>query len=395
MFIQKIVHNNIKSNKGLTFIELSISMILLSVIALSATLFYTSLYKSSKIKDTEKILDKVEEALNIYVLKNGHLPCPADQTIDVQNSSFGEEKTREAGGECNNSYVSNGIYYGVVPTKILGLSNKYALDAWDNKISYFVRGDFAKNLTTFTTTPYNETSNVDIEIKTNGYNAATSSVTEYNAIYVLASHGYNGRGAYKNDGGQIKFSVLSGESGTSDESYESEYANIYIPSFNRTKVQDLYDQNFDDIVRFKTKYGLIYDAGWEGVGCLGDEIDDTEYSINGTDFTWSGNSVTEVGDSLPSNILCSVPTGNYVSLNPNTPNTPEKVCGPYGEWSNTVYECVHGCDFNVGGTNYYIADGDSMSFNCPVGQIGQVVYSCSATESSENVVEDDSGCITL
>ena len=89
MSIKLTAHRKLKNNKGLTFVELSIALLLLSVIAVSTTLFYSSLYNSKAVSVTEKHLDKVEQALNIYVLENGHLPCPADPVEDIRSSGFG------------------------------------------------------------------------------------------------------------------------------------------------------------------------------------------------------------------------------------------------------------------------------------------------------------------
>ncbi|MFC1659446.1 hypothetical protein ACFL0U_02670 [Pseudomonadota bacterium] len=375
MNILQIAHKKFfKNSNGLTFMELSIAILLLSIIATATTLFYTSLYESKVVSTTEENLYKIERALNAYLLENGHLPCPANPTTDVRAFGFGTEET--VGGKdtaCNGALSSNDIYYGVVPVKALKLRNKYALDGWGNKISYFVRLDFATDEATFTTTSYNSATN--LEIYSNG---TTGTETEANAIYVLVSHGYNGRGAYSDDGGQIEFSTKVGES-VLDESYLSEETNIYQSSFDSILVQDLYDENFDDILLFKTKMDLVYDAGWEGIGCLGDEIDDTEYSVNGTDMGWTGATITDIGVSLASDTDCSVPSGNYVSLNPNTVNTPERVCGPYGQWSNVVYECILGCVVSI--TNpapdtYYMAEGTDVYEECPPGEVGQIIHSC-------------------
>lgn len=378
MHIQQIVHKNIfKNHKGLTFMELSIAILLLSIIATSATLFYTSLYETNGVSLTEERLKVVQKAINIYVLEKGHLPCPADPAVDVKSSGFGGENLSTPGdtdSECT-GLSSDDIYFGAVPTKALNLSNKYALDGWGNKISYFVRLDFATDESTFTTTTYNSSTN--LTINTNGTTGGT--VVESNAIYALVSHGYNGRGAYTNSGGQIAFTTRAGE-GVGEESYLSEDTNRYQSTFDETLVQDLYDENFDDFIVFKTKMSLIYDAGWEAIGCLGNEISNTEYSVNGTNITWTGSAITEIGDSLASDVDCSTPTGDWVSLNPNAgnDNKPERVCGPYGRWSNIIYECILGCVVNVDTPSYmaYIPAGSELYEECPTGESGEIIHTC-------------------
>jgi prepilin-type N-terminal cleavage/methylation domain-containing protein len=359
----------LKRNRGFTFIELSISLFLMSIIAISMVAISNAVSTYNKKKLTEQKLNKIEQAISIFLTNNERLPCPASLLLDDSQSTFGVEDTSFGAG-ITESGTSNKLAYGQVPTKTLNLSDEYAFDGWGNKISYAVQDDFASTTTdNFEKTHYDT---AQIIIKSDGVSG--ENVTT-DAIYVLISHGENGYGAYNSSGSQIP---ISG----SGAGYNAELTNIISAgTFDDTFVQDLYNTDFDDIVRHKTKKQAIYSAGWEGIKCLGDS------AISG----YSGYSDTLFSeDEVIYGAVCSTDT---YSLNPADTNKPQKICGRYGEWSEEMYPCQGGCQVSITNPSpetKNILDGQQIQEECPTGEIGRIVHTCSGT-----TVTPTDECITF
>jgi len=263
---------------GFTLVELSIVVVILGILALSAIPMSASLLTNARVKDTEQKLDAIENALEAFVIENGRLPCPAglkkvtsdidEDTGDIdEDTGFG----RELGGgssDCIDSdtsgcTLSGTLYYGAVPTRDLGLPDSAGSDGWGNKISYVVEGAFAE------TDGFSKTSSSAATINVQTKSGSSTPDLTTDGVYLLVSHGANGYGAFPlNSTNQIN-------NGSSSEETLNQYSD------SRSGVifmQYYYNENFDDYVRYKTKMQIVMDIDWQDVGCANDgTYEDTSY----------------------------------------------------------------------------------------------------------------------
>ena len=242
--------------KAFSLIELSIAIIVISVV-ITGILSVVGVNKNnSNIKITNDRIKVINRALGEFVRVNKRLPCPASiKAIKITDATYGAEGT--AAGTCT---AGTGVYlstatgatkmvYGMVPTKTLGLSSDYGEDNFGNKIAYIVDKDYTSS-TTFSTA-----STVIIGQKyVNG--ALTTDVA--NAIYALVSYGANQSGAFS-----AKTSNQNAASSDADEMYNdaisfndaaktANFSQILVKSTERSTV-------FDDIVYYRNRDDFLKD----------------------------------------------------------------------------------------------------------------------------------------
>ena len=68
------------AERGFTLIEMAIVMVVIGLLLSGGILALAPVVQNSKTTDTNSRLDRVEQALLVYVIQNGCLPCPADPT---------------------------------------------------------------------------------------------------------------------------------------------------------------------------------------------------------------------------------------------------------------------------------------------------------------------------
>lgn len=183
--------------------ELSVVLAILAVFAGGAATFLNSDKKGKNISFTNTRLEEIDESIKRYFVKNGHIPCPASLTTAESNASFGTSTdcndTAPAGTtdiDAFSGQTEDQIRIGMVPFRELGLSPRYAYDAWNNRISYTVVKDLAisKDMyDEFITTSDNGI--IQVIDSPSGDPLIPGDETVYIA-YVLISHGSDNRGAY-------------------------------------------------------------------------------------------------------------------------------------------------------------------------------------------------------
>jgi len=115
------VDNRLKrrlDDTGFTLIEMAIVIILVGVIISIAATALPPLILSSKIKKTEALLEKVDNAIQGYSMVHHRLPFAANAPDGIE---------------------SNDLFVGYLPYHTLGLSS--GIDAWGNVIRYAVYGE--------------------------------------------------------------------------------------------------------------------------------------------------------------------------------------------------------------------------------------------------------------
>jgi len=278
-----------KKNSGFTFLELSVVMLVIGILILGSTTGSITILKNARIRATQKRLDLVELALTNYLIENKRLPCPAGLRIIDSEATVGQEisdchlviingSDDKTGVYINNTdfsdeYSSN-IVFGAVPAVTLGLPKENMKDAWDQKFGYAVD----KRLT--------QTSVEDIGINTN-FRSTTPTIrittdttgtdltTE--AAYMLISYGEDMEGSfsyYVNE--QIDYPTASATSQEQENILDVDVLLNLIDDetgdketpFVNSFVNYVYDENFDDLIRYKTRIQLARETKWEDIGCI-------------------------------------------------------------------------------------------------------------------------------
>ena len=93
-----------KRNKGFTLVEIAIVLTVAGILLYAAVNIGAARYESSRIVETQKRLDVIENALSIYVKSNHKFPCPANGTAAVGSASFGVSAI--SGVTCNANFTT-------------------------------------------------------------------------------------------------------------------------------------------------------------------------------------------------------------------------------------------------------------------------------------------------
>ncbi len=256
---------------GFTLVELSIVIIILSIMLGGIMAVVTQEVRRTKQAELKTKLAAIEAALIQFRKVNNRIPCPADGLTLPNTANFGIEGINAGACTTGSTYNVNGNrtavanptanYYnssyanvagGVLPVATLGLPDEYMFDPWGGRFTYVVdRRATAANA--FTT--YDVSSTTIGAIRVN----AASGIRTLSAIVVIVSHGENGHGAYQYSG--VRKSIGS--------THASELANCHCTSagadgvFNTNTVPFVMQaavssgtniaNNFDDTVVYYTR----------------------------------------------------------------------------------------------------------------------------------------------
>lgn len=267
-----------KKNNAFTMIELAIVVIIMALLLAGGFEGAKFFLLQNQIKATLTKMSAIQNALDIYVIQNGKLPCPAG--LKTSNGI--------AATSCSGSNPTTGISYisspptatGGVPYETLNIPADLAYDAWKNKFTYKVAYAATTNIRKMNNT------STKIYLYNNIY--STSYQITNQVVYSIASHGPNKKGGYNaNTNTQISTSGLS-----TNELYNTTGYSMNIYFSNKKKG--------DDLVRYKTAMQLLTDTNIEDVSC---------YIISSTITTLASN------NSISPTPTFSIPSGNYLDYN--------------------------------------------------------------------------------
>ena len=124
------------SQRGFTLIEMAFVIILIGLIVSGGLFAFTPMLQKARINQTNANLDQIESALELFVIRNSRLPCPADGSLTISDTSgnYGLEQP-QGGGTCTITGAN-----AVIPWKTLGMDESYSLDGWATRVSYWPSG---------------------------------------------------------------------------------------------------------------------------------------------------------------------------------------------------------------------------------------------------------------
>lgn len=126
---------NKETQKGFTLIEMTIAMLILSLLVAFATVAFSSLLRRNFEKKTFADMEVIADAMAVYAQKHMRVPCPADPT-GAGPENFGMERGSNGNvfGQCDTIALS----VGMLPFATLGLPQKMTLDRFGNMLTYHV-----------------------------------------------------------------------------------------------------------------------------------------------------------------------------------------------------------------------------------------------------------------
>jgi prepilin-type N-terminal cleavage/methylation domain-containing protein len=225
----------IRHAAGFTLVELAVVLLILGLLLGGLLAPISVQLEQQSIKDTQRKLDEIKEALIGFSLANGRLPCPADGATPSGSSGSGEESYNSTTGQCNITTD------GVVPWATLALPET---DAWGRRFTYRVRQDWADQVNPAASATADCTevaanasfalcSEGNITVK-DGSGASGKNVAK-NVPAVIVSHGKNGYGAYLPNGTRLPLS------GDSDEQENTDNDATFVSRSPGKYPDDLYD----------------------------------------------------------------------------------------------------------------------------------------------------------
>ncbi len=288
-------------------IELAIVIIIMGL--LMAGSFEASKYflLQNRIKATNLKLNTIQNALDIYLIEHGKLPCPAG--LKTNNGESTSCSSISSTNTTTGLYYYDGIISGGVPYVDLGLTPDLGHDAWNAKIIYRVSHEATDSKIKYLT------SYEAVDVYNNSVSANNLITDE--AIYSLISNGANKAGAINADtNNQISSKGLISNNENYNQSSTNTRTTIYFS-----------DKSYgDDIIRYKTRMQLLYDTKIEDIRC---EINNSILS----------DLLSDITTNVPSFPL---PTDEYMDYNEeiesSNSNSYKLKCFKYGRIGVFKYE---------------------------------------------------------
>ena len=337
--MKKFLEKNRKN--AFSLIELSIVIIIVSILITGAMSVSINSINNSKKKITKDRIAEIYKALGNYVLANKRLPCPAP-IIDTKSvtSTYGTAASTSlcaSTAGVSQSSTSPNLVRGMVPVKTLGIPLDMAEDGFGSKFEYIVDKNYTVASTG--TTPsigagdFGTSSTANIIIYDKAGSSAvqlttTSGTDESNnsnaAVFAIISFGGNKSGAYGFD--STSRNALSSDTEEAINtptslSDDTLYTNILYASSGNSDV-------FDDVVFYKSRNSLVADFNALSlIPCLA-----TTESLYGGTINWPLAWYDQIA-------VATSPT--CASLGYNAGSTePTKRCGAYGVWNVVINPCL-------------------------------------------------------
>ena len=186
----KRISNSRNGQAGFTLLDLAVSMIVIGLIGAGFMATYQLYAESKAFGNTNSSLIGIKIAMDNYYFENNAYPCPADITLSADDADYGRAVTPCTGGA---PFVTGGL-----PFKDLQLPMDFAIDGWNNKLSYTVTAIQTDPLTFATDGGILQITGVD---ETGSAVTYAPDASGFEAHYVIVSHGDDGQGAFSVEGG--------------------------------------------------------------------------------------------------------------------------------------------------------------------------------------------------
>jgi len=254
------------SQRGFTLLEMALVLTVVGLLIGGGLLAVGPLIDKTNTTKTNTNMDQVENALELFVIRNARLPCPADGSLPAANANYGLEQP--AGGAGCTVATTN----AVIPWRTLGIDESYSLDAWGSRFTYFAsQNGTAGALTSATSgTPALSHSGATYPAGTfmtvTDVRSVTQPVTPTTgsdqAAYVLISHGKSGWYGWGKSGVQHAASYAGGaKSCNNNPGACTLAANSYFTGNPTGGYPPSSNAYFDDMLRWRSPAFIIQLCG--------------------------------------------------------------------------------------------------------------------------------------
>lgn len=229
---------------GFTLIELSVVLLIIGLLLSGGLLASATILEENKRRETDLNMDRVEQALTLFVAQQGVLPCP---DTSATPDGLQDDPCTEA----------DDVVSGAVPWVTLGLTGGVSRDGWGRLLTYAIQESYGP--------PPGGSVDIDCVFLSSGApagspielnNAAGDSPVDDGGLdwaapaYVLISHGSDGSEATMPSGAAYTFeaaesNVEEQENGDGDAVYHYESGN----------------PGFDDLVRGRSPGQILLESG--------------------------------------------------------------------------------------------------------------------------------------
>lgn len=237
---------------GFTILEMSIVLIIISLITALGVTSGISALEGAKRSQTESKLRIIEEALMTFRISNNRLPCPTSLTLTKGDANYGQEALTPGVCAGTNFGAPGEVVEGGVPTKPLNLPSDFMYDGWGRKIEYAVDSN-ATEINAFSAIGIPESCGITV-------NDGSGNARSTGAIYALVSYGSDGHGGYLQTGNRMSTGSTNADALTNCHCNSDGNTTLYEPTFvQRERFDDSFDarQSFTNIVRFKERWQMI------------------------------------------------------------------------------------------------------------------------------------------
>lgn len=335
----------VKSSKksAFTLIELSIVIVIISILITGALSVSINAINNSKNNITKERLDEIYKAIGRYLLTNKRIPCPAPITDTKSNSAnYGVEASTSlcasTAGVFESSSSAN-LVRGMLPVKTLGLPLDMAEDGFGNKFEYIVDKNYtiasAATAVVSGVGDFGTSTTANLNVFEKPGSSAIS--VETAAIFAVIGLGANKLGAYGSDANTRNSVSTDAEEScnTPNSAYSATCANSCNNADtcfgNRVYTSSSSSDSFDDKVIFASRNKLISDFNaFSLIPCLGPT---TDIVYESTTISWPNGWYDQV---VTSTTACpSTPTDFTKGV-----SYPTRRCGAFGNWENVINPCV-------------------------------------------------------
>ncbi len=367
--------NRLNAITAFSLIELSIAMIVIAIAVAGTTSVMIGRASNDGARITNERIQAIYKAMGQYLMLNKKLPCPASLNLARTDSNYGVSRTCSSTdgtlydpatglGYWRHATFRN-LFYGMVPTKTLGLPIEYSEDGFGTKIDYAVISGFTssghfgvsdvnkKDPNNFSANTYGGTlldkssgntntntgtnSRITIyQIKKNVDTTTTATLVTSDAAFVIISHGANKAGGWNANG-----TTQNSDSSSTEEKWNQ----VLNSSSNATSstatffpvnpatpfvISSNNDSVFDDIVFYKTRNELVSD--FKMYNLIPCESTPT-YSETSTSSVWTwyfeyyNFYYGQINYDATNNVY-----NHYCANYPSSIKTPGKKCGIGGVW---------------------------------------------------------------
>jgi len=126
--------------RGFTLIEMALVLVIIGLVTTGMLKMFQGVANSARYTATQNAMHLAEQAITVYAVQNGCLPCPANGAIADDAANAG--RSLDAGGGTYTGCTAGGCWAtnGVVPWVTLGISAAEVRDGWSGRLSYHLGG---------------------------------------------------------------------------------------------------------------------------------------------------------------------------------------------------------------------------------------------------------------